>query len=213
MKGVAVITRSATMIMLLATSLTVASCGQRQNREVTVAKAGETELTIGSAAPIAGTGLLSATVSTRRSDRSLGSGSLDYSTDISRNIIIIDPATGANRRLLPGNARAILDMLWLPDTVATANVVRRDESFDAPVSLYVLAVRQGGESRLIDIMVGRVAEGQAKPAVVGAQELYAATALGDGRVALLLAMGGRAYHVLISIDDAKIVSETPVTIQ
>lgn len=200
-------------VLLLATALAVTSaCGSRENREVPIGKAGEEELSISGTEAIEGTGLLRATIAPRRRG-GYDSGPSSYAEDYVRNIVIIDPATGANRRLLPGNARTILDNLWLADAAGTVNVRRRDESFDAPVAFYILSLRQPGESRLIDIMTGKIANGSATPIITGAQELYSATALGDGRVALLLAKGGRAMHVLVDVDEATVISETPVAIQ
>ncbi len=206
-------TVSTRIALLAGVLLATAACGARDNREVPIGKAGEAELSISATETIEGTGLLRATIAPRSSDRSLGSGSLNYSTDRVRNIIIINAASGANRQLLPDNGRTIVDALWLPDQAGFANVIRRADAFDAPVANYVLSVRQAGESRLIDVMVGAVAEGQAKPVVTDAQELYSATALGEGRVALLLAKGGRAMHVLVDMPNATILSETPVIIQ
>ncbi len=189
-----------------------AACGSRDNREVPIAKAGEDELSISQTEPIEGTGLLRATVAPRGRG-GYDSGPSSYAQDYVRNIVIIDPATGASKRLLTSNARTIVDTLWLPDAPATTNVFTRDDNFDAPISLYILSVRQAGESRLIDIFGGKLAGGPAAPIVTGAQELYSATALGEGRIALLLAKNGRVVHVLIDINQATILSQTPVAIQ
>lgn len=205
-------TKSCRVLLLAAALAATSACGGRENREVPIGKAGEAELSISGTEAIEGTGLLRATIAPRRRG-GYDSGPSGYAEDYVRNIVIIDPATGANRRLLPSNTRTILDNLWLADAAGTVNARRRDESSDAPVAFYILSVRQPGESRLIDILTGKIADGPATPIITGAQELYSATALGDGRVALLFAKVGRAMHVLVDIDEATIISETPVAIQ
>lgn len=206
-------TNSYRVLLLVAALAATSACGGRENREVPVGKAGETGLAIGSVTKIQGTSLLRATVEPRRTPRGIGSASLSYSDDYLRNFLIIDPRSGTSRRILPDNSRTIADSMWLPDAEATANTENNVDDFDEATSFYVIPLRQSGESRLIDIYTGKVVGGPATSVVTGAQELYSATALGNGRVALLLAKGGRAMHVLVDIDAATVVSETPVPIQ
>lgn len=201
-------------LALLASMLLVtAACGGRDDQEVPVGKAGTAELAIGAVTSISGTSLLRATVEPLRSGRGIGSASVDYSDDYLRNFLIIDPRSGTSRRLLANNSRTIVDSMWLPDAEATANAENVSDDFDAPTVFYVISLRQAGDSGLVDIYTGVVADGPATPIITGAQRLYSASALGDGLVALLLAKGGQAMHVLVDVGDATIVSETPVAIQ
>lgn len=206
-------TISLRLTLLASVLLTTGACGGRDDEEVPVGKAGTAELAIGAVTSISGTSLLRATVEPLRSGRGIGSASVDYSDDYLRNFLIVDPRNGTSRRILPDNGRTIVDSMWLPDAEATANAENVSDDFDAPTVFYVIAVRQAGNSGLIDIYTGVVAGETATPIITGAQRLYSASALGDGLVALLVAKGGRAMHVLVDIDEATVVSETPVAIQ
>ena len=195
--------------MLIALMLLISACSGGDNHQVPVGKSGEAELAISGAEDVPGTGWLRASIV----PRSRGLGGSSYSTENPRNILIIDAASGASRRLLRTNDRIIYSQKWLPDAPATVSLSDFGEHSGPPIAFYVLSVRQGGESRLIDIHVGSVSEGGAKPVMTGVQELYSATSLGEGRVVLLLAKGGRALHVLVDARTGEILSQTPVTIQ
>ena len=57
------------VVLMAAVLVATSACGGRENREVPVGKAGETELAIGMVTKIEGTSLLRATIEPRRTSR------------------------------------------------------------------------------------------------------------------------------------------------
>jgi hypothetical protein len=122
-----------------------------------------TTLTIGEPSPVPGTNLLEMDVSASEGDY----GSLSSRNGDVRNILLVDRATGASRRLLPDNVHHIVQSGFYPaDTQlhersegAVAGVGGGDES-KAPAAYYLLAIRRDDDPQRQDVLIGILASGR-----------------------------------------------------
>ncbi|MES2442237.1 MAG: hypothetical protein V4574_05355 [Pseudomonadota bacterium] len=141
-----------------------------------------------------------------------------------RNLVLLDKATGANRRLLPANDRRIIDVAFFP---AAPNVEARQGGYAAsetvqgaeaqpkpslaPMAYYVIAVRRK-DGKLQDLLVGNLATGAQAWLLTGLDGVDRMWMIAPTRLGVLLRQGLKLQYRVIDIPALKIVAGRPVEI-
>jgi hypothetical protein len=141
-----------------------------------------------------------------------------------RNLILLDKSTGANRRLLPGNDRHVVDTTFLPAAAtggAFGVATEVTESTDTPagtkkappppMAYYVVEVRQK-EGVLQDVLVGNLAGGSQAWLLTGIDGADKMWMISPTRLGMLLRQGMKLQYRVIDIPTLKIVTATAVDI-
>jgi hypothetical protein len=182
--------------------------------------AGETpeeSFVIADASPLAGTNLIRITVAADR--RGVGSG--PYSGgggNDGRNILLLDRASGATRRLLPDNSRRIAETWFLPaeaDAVPgpsgeTAHI--RDEEEAAPPAYFVLLVAQPGEERRFDLMVGTLGGSAQAYVMQGLEGVDGLWMQSPTRIGLIVRERMNLHYRIIDIPSLRVVGTRRIAI-
>lgn len=166
-----------------------------------------------------GTNLTEIVIATARSmGRDGGSYSKGEPAD-ERNVILLDKASGASRKLLPDNRRQIIERIYLPAATgadaATSDGYEGAGAPDAkkpepPFAYYLLRVRaaEGKE----DVLVGNLATGRQAYLLTGLDGVDKVWMQSATRVALLMRQGRKLHYRAIEIPELKIVAARPVEI-
>jgi hypothetical protein len=141
-----------------------------------------------------------------------------------RNLILLDKATGASRRLLADNRRRIVAFEFLPAVAAVDGAQRSDEDFvDAasdeaddqkakpPAAYYVLAVRQAQGDKQ-DVLVGNIADGRQAYLLKNIDGIDRMWMLTPTRLALVVREGMAVHYKVIDVPTLKLVLARPVEI-
>lgn len=142
-----------------------------------------------------------------------------------RNLILLDKPTGANRRLLPGNDRSILDVTFLPAAptlerghaqraVTEAEEAESDaktKTTPPPMAYYAVVVRQK-DGKLQDVLIGSLASGAQAWVLTGIDGIDRMWMITPTRLGLLLRQGMKLQYRVIDIPALKTVAARPVDI-
>jgi len=133
-----------------------------------------------------------------------------------RNVILLDRASGASRKLLPDNSRRILDREYLPGAAGevpdeTAQVVADGaKKPEPPFAYYVFSVRAADDKQ--DVLVGDLATGRQAFLLTGIDGVDKVWMQSPTRVALLMRQGRKLFYRAIEIPQLKVVVARPVEI-
>ena len=165
--------------------------------------------------PLHGTNLTEILIATDGSI-SPGDGSYSRASADARNVILLDKASGANRKLLPDNGRQIIERIYLPAAAGASSdenvqlVDAAGKKVDPPLAYYLLRVRaaEGKE----DVLVGNLATGRQAYLLTGLDGVDKVWMQSATRVALLMRQGRKLHYRAIEVPDLKIVAARPVEI-
>lgn len=197
----------------------------RRHREAPAqveAKAANEVFAVSEVTPLRGINLTEIVIAT---ENSIGRGGGSYSAGEpadERNVILLDKASGASRKLLPDNSRRILDREYLAaaggDAVAAKAEAETYEVAGAPEQkkpeppfayyLFRVRARDGKE----DVLVGDLATGRQAYLLTGIDGVDKVWMQGPTRVALLMRQGRKLQYRAIEIPALKVVVAKPVEI-
>lgn len=172
---------------------------------------------------VPGTGLVQLAIGVSGRGGKVAYSSSGYEFD-HRNLILLDKATGASRRLLADNRRRIVAFEFLPAVAAVDGARRSDEEYvDAaseeaddqkakpPAAYYVLAVRQA-EGEKQDVLVGNIADGRQAYLLKNIDGIDRSWMLTPTRLAMVVREGMAVHYKVIDVPALKLVLARPVEI-
>ncbi|MBC9034145.1 hypothetical protein IAG41_17285 [Sphingomonas sp. JC676] len=172
--------------------------------------------------PLIGTGINEIVIAT---EASIGRGGGAYSSSgrsgeaDERNVVLLDKATGANRKLLADNRRHIAARYYLP-ALAGPEEPTNDEyevtgadgkQVKPPRAYYVLRV-EAVDGKSEDILIGDLATGQQAFVLTGIDGVDRLWMQSPTRLGLLMRQGRKLYYRAIDIPTLKVVAAQPVDI-
>ena len=171
---------------------------------------------------VRGTGLVQLAIGIPGRSGKVASSSGAYEFD-HRNLILLDKATGASRRLLADNHRRIVEFRFLPAVAAVDGAQRRDEEYIEeadeeadgkkvpPAAYYVLAVSEvEGEKQ--DVLVGNIAGGRQAYLLKNIDGIDRMWMLTPTRLAMVVREGMAVHYKVIDVPTLKLVLARPVEI-
>lgn len=166
--------------------------------------------------PLHGTNLTEILIAT---DGSItrGDGSYSRASADERNVILLDKASGANRKLLPDNTRQIIERIYLPAAAGASSdenvqlVDAAGNKVDPPLAYYLLRVSAAG-GNAEDVLVGDLASGHQAVVLTGLDGVDKVWMQSPTRVALLLRQNRKLVYRAIDIPTLKVVVAHPVEI-
>lgn len=140
-----------------------------------------------------------------------------------RNLILLDKATGASRKLLTSNDRSIMEFRFLPAVAAIDGAQRRGDEYMEegpdepdgkrvpPAAYYVLAVAQADRTKQ-DVLVGNIADGRQAFVLKSIDGIDRMWMLTPTRLAMVVRKGMAVHYKVIDVPALKIVLARPVEI-
>jgi hypothetical protein len=178
-----------------------------------------------------GTGLVAVTIGV--GDRSDGNpyGSSGRGETDRRNLVLLDKASGANRKLLPDNDRHIVDVSFLaaaadtpgshasPDMTEVAEVTEvagggsgpAAKASAPPMAYYAVTVRRK-DGALQDLLVGNLADGSQAWLLGGIDGVDRMWMISPTRLGVLMRQGLKLQYRVIDIPALKLIGAKPVDI-
>ncbi len=195
----------------------------RRHREAPAqveAKAANEVFAVSEVTPLRGLNLTEIVIAT---ENSIGRGGGSYSVGEpadERNVILLDKASGASRKLLPDNSRRIIERQYLAGAIGDDAAVKADtyevdgaaaqKKPEPPFAYYLFRVRaQGGKE---DVLVGDLATGRQAFLLTGIDGVDKVWMQSPTRVALLMRQGRKLQYRAIEIPALKVVVARPVEI-
>lgn len=195
----------------------------RRHREAPAqveAKAANEVFAVSEVTPLRGINLTEIVIAT---ENSIGRGGGSYSAGEpadERNVILLDKASGASRKLLPDNSRRIIERQYLAGAIGDAAVVKADtyevagaqeqKAPEPPFAYYLLRVRAKDGKE--DVLVGDLATGRQAFLLTGLDGVDKVWMQSPTRVALLMRQGRKLQYRAIEIPALKVVVAKPVEI-
>jgi hypothetical protein len=174
----------------------------------------EAQLRVTRARPLAGTNLVEIDIGT--GGYRGGSFSSYGSEGEQRNILLLDRASGAVRRLLRDNGRSIEDAWFLP---AQANYVANSSDGGMPAgedspppAYFVLLVAQAEHDERLDLLVGSLAgpaQGFVMQGIDGVDAIWMQSAT---QIGLLVRERRNLFYRIVDIPTLRVVQQHPVAI-
>jgi hypothetical protein len=156
-------------------------------------------------------------------EASISSGRGSYSRsdepDDERNLLLLDKATGASRKLLPDNGRRIIARYMLP-AVAGASKGDGDwytmtasdgKEVTPPVAYYLLRVRTN-ENRSEDVLLGNLASGRQDFVLKGIDGVDRIWMQTPTRLAILMRQNRKLFYRAFEVPELKLVAARPIEI-
>lgn len=171
---------------------------------------------------VRGTGLVQLAIGIPGRAGKVASSSGRYDFD-HRNLILLDKATGASRKLLPDNNRSIMEFRFLPAVAAVDGAQRRGEEYIEedpdeadgkrvpPAAYYVLAVAQADLTKQ-DVLVGNISDGRQAFLLKNLDGIDRMWMLTPTRLALVVREGMAVHYKVIDVPALKLVLARPVEI-
>lgn len=195
----------------------------RRHREAPAqveAKAANEVFAVSEVTPLRGINLTEIVIAT---ENSIGRGGGSYSAGEpadERNVILLDKASGASRKLLPDNSRRIIERQYLAGATGDEAAVKANgyEVADAaeqkkpepPFAYYLFRVRARDGKE--DVLVGDLATGGQAFLLTGLDGIDKIWMQSPTRVALLMRQGRKLQYRAIEIPALKVVVARPVEI-
>ena len=177
----------------------------------------EITFTLGDAREVHGTNLLHIEVAVTRGSGGGSSGYQGRQEDI-RNILLLDKASGASRKLLPDNSRRIASSRYFP---AEAQLVDPD-GFDSmevdsnepgpPSEYYALTVEAADEARGIDLLIGELRSGRQAYVMRGLDGIDSMWTHSPTQLGFLVRERLALYHRIVDIPTLKVVQSRQVKV-
>ena len=179
--------------------------------------AGKVVFSLGNAQQLEGTRLIRIDIAASDSEGEPYSSS---PRDNLRNIILIDKATGASRRLLPDNQRRIVESHFLPANASSPAPAGADLMVDArqgtdrpaPPAYFVILLSQAANPRVRDVVVGSLVDGRRAVAMRGIGGLESVWIESPDRLGLLVRERLGLYHRLVDLRSLRVVSSRRVEV-
>jgi len=166
-----------------------------------------------------GINLIEIVIATEKSiDRNRSSYSSGGPTD-ERNVILLDKASGANRRLLPDNQRSITYRRYLPARVDAQEqasgeyqLVEADgKQRPADVAYYAIGIRSA-DGKSEDVLLGNLASGRQAMVLKNIDGVDRIWMQSPTRVAFLLRSGRKLMFRAFEAPDLRLVASQPIEI-
>jgi hypothetical protein len=134
-----------------------------------------------------------------------------------RNIVLLDEATGASRRLLPENGRRIDQAHFLPamrtEPAGSGDyALAKGEDEGAPPAYYALVLVRPGDSRMKDVLVGRLGDGRQRLVMEGIDGVDGIWMQSPTRLAMIVREGLRLYLRVVDVPTLKVVASHPIAV-
>lgn len=173
----------------------------------------QTRLRVSEARPLAGTNLVAIEIGTG----GYGGGSYDSGSPVEqRNFLLLDRTSGAVRRLLPDNGRAIQRIWFLP---AQANYAPSSDDVAAPSAqdgpppaFFVLLVAQAEPADHSDLLVGSLAGPAQRFVMQGIDGVDAIWMQSATQVGLLVRERQNLFYRIVDIPTLRVVQQHRVAI-
>ncbi|MFL9841057.1 hypothetical protein ABS767_08800 [Sphingomonas sp. ST-64] len=212
-------------IAVIGLAMMIAGIGEweRPRRDAPVAVKGQkSPFSVQDIRDVRGTGLIQLAIGIpgRVSPGASSSGRYDFDH---RNLILLDKATGASRKLLPDNGRSIMEFRFLPAVAAVDGAQRQGEEYVVedpdepdgksapPAAYYVLAVAQADRTKQ-DVLVGNIADGRQAFLLKDIDGIDRMWMLTPTRLAMVVREGMAVHYKVIDVPALKIVLARPVEI-
>ncbi|MBU6395666.1 MAG: hypothetical protein KGQ75_13930 [Sphingomonadales bacterium] len=188
-----------------------------QRQQAVVAKAGEERLfKVDDVSPLVGTNVVVIRIGLLDGGGKISSG---YGREL-RNVILLDPKTGASRRLLPDNTREISDLRFLPGEDDTeqlpyaARERREDEDKSAPSPRYIVfqLTQPDHRDKGSMLMVGPVTAGNPVPVLEGIDRIDHFDMVDDDHASLIARKSGQLHFFLLDLEARKITEDHTIDI-
>lgn len=184
---------------------------QREPAEV-VAEASATRFVVRDAEPIAGTNLVRITIA-------VGPQGSPYSSrrgDDERNILLLDRASGAVRRLLPDNSRRIARSYFLParaeanpapagEVYADRDAAPGSSSPPPPPAFFALLVAQPEQDDRYDLLIGRLGDETQNFTMQGLAGVDGVWMQSPTQMALIVREGLNLFYRIVDIPSRRVV--------
>jgi hypothetical protein len=177
----------------------------------------DTSFTVRDAHPLAGTNFIRIEIAAG-SGRS-GAGSYSGGADDLRNILLLDRASGAVRRLLPDNGRRIAQSFFLPavaDFAPAGDGYRTSDSEEeapAPPAYFALLVAQPQRSDRFDLMIGALAGDEPRLYVMANLEGVDSVWMDSPtRIGLIVREQLNLYYRIVDIPSRRLVASRRIAI-
>jgi hypothetical protein len=191
--------------------------GRRYQPAKVAGAAPESMFTLRNVSELHGTNLMQLDIAV--SDRSGPSSAyLSGRGEDTRNILLLDKATGTSRKILPDNSRQIDDTRYLSaegDLYATDGSDTRttkDENEKQPLAYYLLTVRQAGNERLEDVLVGTLKTGRQAYVMRGVDGIDSIWMHSPTQIGMIVRERLALYHRIVDIPSLKVIRSTRVAI-
>jgi hypothetical protein len=177
----------------------------------------ETILTIGEPYRLSGTGLLAMNISASEGRMGSVASSGGRSEEV-RNILIVDSASGASRRLLPDNAHHVVQSSFYPAKAQLDEEAEDDRTGDtpsargAPAAYYVIQLRQAGDSEHEDLLVGTLATGKQAVVMRGIDGVDRRWMLSPTRIGFLVRQRLQLYYRVVDIPSLRVILSRRIAI-
>lgn len=174
----------------------------------------ETVFTLGSVDELRGTNLIR--IDILASDGRGGSSAYSGGEADTRNILLLDKASGASRKLLPDNARHIDQSRFLPAKAglvpAADDPLMSDGGGDVvdPPAYYVLTISEGDRSH--DILVGTLASGRQAYVMRNVDGIDSVWMQSPTRIGFIVRERLNLYYRIVDVPTLKVVTSTRVAI-
>lgn len=214
---------AAVAVIWLAAMLIGAGRFNRSDDPAPVAVKGQTApFSVQDVRDVRGTGLVQLAIGIPGRVGKVASSSGRYDFD-HRNLILLDKATGASRKLLPDNNRSIVEFRFLPAVAAVDGAQRRGEEYIEedpdeadgktvpPAAYYVLAVAQADLTKQ-DVLVGNISDGRQAFLLKNLDGIDRMWMLTPTRLALVVREGMAVHYKVIDVPTLKLVLARPVEI-
>lgn len=210
---------------VLSALLVCSACGYQrrdtgQPQQIAHDKSGAA-LTFGDIDKVEGTRFF--TIPILRGDGSKGGGSFSgsYRGSDERNRLIVDSATGASRKVLPNADFEVVN--WIEPTGKISDSVSDavdeaigDQSSTSASGLYAAVVKRPGRAEkdpsTYDVLLGRFDDGKQVWIARGLAGVQAAWITGDGKLAMVAAIGDRGIYRLYDPKSFQQLLETPLNL-
>jgi hypothetical protein len=209
-------------VILIAVNLLAWQSRMRQEPAAVQAKAADEVFAVAAVNGLEGAGIDEIVIATQSSIRG---GSMDYASSggggrpDTRNVVLLDKATGTNRRLLPDNSRQIVSRTYLPALATVEEAGDADEMevmtdgnrVKPPRAYFVLRVK-AGDGKSEDLLVGDLKTGRQAFVLTGVDGVDRIWMQSPTRVGLLMRQGRQLLFRAIEIPELKVVAARPVEI-
>jgi hypothetical protein len=210
---------AALAVIFIAVTIAQMGGGRRSDPAPIEAKNPKERFAVADVDAIPGTGLAQIVIATETSMAPGGSYSRAGESVDERNLLLLDKATGASRKLLPNNARRIVARYMLP-AVAEASKGDGDwytmtdsdgKEVTPPVAYYLLRVRSG-ENQLEDLLLGNLGSGREDFVLKGIDGVDRIWMQTPTRLAILMRQNRKLYYRAFEVPELKLVAGRPIEI-
>jgi hypothetical protein len=210
---------AAAVIFIAVNLLAWTSHGGRDAAPIEARGAAQEAYAVAEVNPLVGTGINEIVIATEASiGRGGGYSSRGKGAD-ERNVVLLDKATGASRKLLADNRRQIAARYYLPALAGPEEPTTEDylvagadgKQEKPPRAYYVLRV-QATDGKSEDVLIGDLKTGHQAFVLTGIDGVDRLWMQSPTRLGLLMRQGRKLHYRAIDIPTLKVVAAQPVDI-